>query len=591
MLIPTIRPPARGVLPSSIGFKNAVCMNPGDNLITKYNWLKSSNRDGQMGALSATNRRTLILTPGKYILTAELELDTDYVDITGVSGHATDSIITRGTGGSAVNQSASDVKLSNFTIETTGEGSGTDFGFEITASDNTPSFYQNMHFIGTSTSAKKGFPVFGTNDLGGTWINCHATGWAWRVAANKKLKAKMFDCISWFDEIGQYSSAFSTWYGYQSFGGDTAGADCSGLFVRCITGYGGFGGCGTWGCNCSGTFIDCMSGSNSWALQRQFTGLAIRCIAGLQSFAAGSTYDGVNAKFAGQCIDCVVSGKGVDGLDKYLGENYKSLGMGGGSSKGICGNAKIINCRYGYDSEYARGISKACSNLIAIDGEQATHTTAFTGGDNSNITMTAKTIGKDGNQISFKVFNVPPGWSVSLSGKQISVKKTTGLQKTATELQALLEGNGDVAALITVTQIGDGSGYIDDIHSEKFFEGGADRPQIKGNHPIMPAKCTADTTVYAFDNGHSYTNEEATGDITLSLPPAIPGFEYRFIVMATYQLRIDPYGSETIAINGTQQDAGKHIWADAAGESCLLKCVKAGQWEQFDALGTWTAEA
>jgi len=71
MLIPTIQPPARGVLESAIGFKNAVIVRPGESVIDKYNWLKSSNRDAVMGALSANNRRTLILAPGKHYINGD----------------------------------------------------------------------------------------------------------------------------------------------------------------------------------------------------------------------------------------------------------------------------------------------------------------------------------------------------------------------------------------------------------------------------------------------------------------------------------------------------------------------------------------
>ena len=67
----------RGISPG-LNLKNAVLVSPSDDLQVKYNWLKSSSRDGVMGALSATNRRTLILTPGVY--TGNLTADTDFVD-------------------------------------------------------------------------------------------------------------------------------------------------------------------------------------------------------------------------------------------------------------------------------------------------------------------------------------------------------------------------------------------------------------------------------------------------------------------------------------------------------------------------------
>lgn len=590
MLIPTIRTPARGVLPSSMGFKNAVFVNPGESLSTKYNWLKSSDRDAVMGAASATNRRTLILTTGKYTLSAAWTLDTDYIDIVGLSGNPKDSWITRPTGGSAVIQTADDVCLSNFTIETTGVSTGTDIGFEINATDNKPSHYQNMHFVGTAITTKTGLPVFGTSDMAGIWINCHATGFAWRVAATKELKAVMYDCISWYDNIGEYSS--TNGYGYQSFGGDAETADCSGRFYRCITGFGGFGGCGTWGCNCSGIFIDCRSGNKSFSLQRQFTGYALRCLAGFNSFGAGSSFGGVNAKFGGTAIDCIVSGKGSGGIDTWVPEAYKSFGMGGTNSEGITANGKIINCQYGLNAELARGESRACDNTVASRGTKADLTTAYAGGVNNNVVLTAVKDGRDGNEITFVGASMPPANRFQVSGGDNIIIVTKGTNvKTAAELKTLMDAESDVTDIVSIAQAGDGTGNIEDTHATTKLSGGEDIPVIRGNHPPIPSAYDANAIIYYFDNGHTYMNEGASGEMTLTLPPALKGYKYHFRVVVAEELRIDPDGSETIAIDGTQQTAGKYITANAIGELCTLECVIAGQWEQTNALGTWTAEA
>jgi hypothetical protein len=573
---------------------NSHIVTPNDTLGTEYNWLKSGDRDGDMGALSATNRRTLVLTPGVYTLSSAFTLDTDFVDISSLAGNPKGAWITRPTGGSAVVQSANDVSLTNFTIETTGTSDGQtggDIGLEITASDNTYSYYSNMHFIGTAVGTRTGLPVFGTEDIGGTWTNCHSSGWAWRVAANKELKANMYDCVSWYDEIGEYVS--NAGYGRQSFGGDTSGADISGRFYRCITGDGSFGGCTTWGANCSGLFVDCQSGKTSFSLARHFTGTALRCIVGFGSFGSGSTYGGVNAKFAGTAVDCIVSGMGSGGINTWTTETAGSFGMGGGSSEGITAGAKIINCRYGLFSDYARGNSRAATNTVASSGVQATLTTNMNSNEpNSNIVLTAVDEGEDGNGIAFKISLIPiPMWTVTVSARVISVIKQTGLAKTAAELKTLLDAESDVTDIVSIAQAGDGTDNIDDTYTQANLSGGADRPIIRGNHPILPQPCDSATTVYYFDNGHTYTNEGAGGAVTMTLPPAILGFEYSFVLAVAQEFRLDPDGTETVALaNGTQQAAGKYITANAVGERCTLRCVVAGQWEHYNSLGTWTAE-
>lgn len=99
------------------------------------------------------------------------------------------------------------------------------------------------------------------------------------------------------------------------------------------------------------------------------------------------------------------------------------------------------------------------------------------------------------------------------------------------------------------------------------------------------------TVVADTDNGKTFTNEGAGAAKTFSLPAATVGQWYRFKVMVAQELRIDPNGTETIALpsSGAQQAGGSYITADAAGEGVEIECVKAGQWEVNHYIGTWTA--
>jgi hypothetical protein len=103
---------------------------------------------------------------------------------------------------------------------------------------------------------------------------------------------------------------------------------------------------------------------------------------------------------------------------------------------------------------------------------------------------------------------------------------------------------------------------------------------------------TANYTITANDVGSTFTNDGASGAITLALPAATVGLWYRFTVKAAQELRIDPNGTETIALpsTGAQSAAGKYISADADGEGVEIECVKAGVWQARYYIGTWTAE-
>ncbi len=94
-------------------------------------------------------------------------------------------------------------------------------------------------------------------------------------------------------------------------------------------------------------------------------------------------------------------------------------------------------------------------------------------------------------------------------------------------------------------------------------------------------------------SGGKFSNEGAVGAGVFALGPSAVGVELANRVMAAQELRIDPSGTETIALpsTGAQGAAGKYLTATAVGEWVKLVCYKAGQWQVEGYAGTWTAEA
>ena len=79
-----IGPPQK---PTIIRYKNALTITPNQNLLAEYNWLVGSDRDAQMGPLSATNERTLILSPGLYTIAEAETIDmVSHTNIVGIPG-------------------------------------------------------------------------------------------------------------------------------------------------------------------------------------------------------------------------------------------------------------------------------------------------------------------------------------------------------------------------------------------------------------------------------------------------------------------------------------------------------------------------
>lgn len=103
---------------------------------------------------------------------------------------------------------------------------------------------------------------------------------------------------------------------------------------------------------------------------------------------------------------------------------------------------------------------------------------------------------------------------------------------------------------------------------------------------------TADYTVALADLGKVFANTGAQAAVTFALPAAVVGYEVHAHVGAAQELRLDPNGTETIALpsTGVQGAAGKYLTANAAGETVHLICRIAGTWDCNTYTGTWTAE-
>lgn len=105
---------------------------------------------------------------------------------------------------------------------------------------------------------------------------------------------------------------------------------------------------------------------------------------------------------------------------------------------------------------------------------------------------------------------------------------------------------------------------------------------------------TANTTVTRDQawNEVVVSNKAAAGAVTFALPAAEQGMRVTAIVQAVQELRLDPNGTQTVALpTGVQQAAGKYIVADAIGETISLICLTPGTWDVENHNGTWTAQA
>ena len=96
--------------------------------------------------------------------------------------------------------------------------------------------------------------------------------------------------------------------------------------------------------------------------------------------------------------------------------------------------------------------------------------------------------------------------------------------------------------------------------------------------------------ILAAESGTIITNAGAGGAFAYTLPAAVAGMNYCFVVMAAQELRATPVGDDVININGTAADAAEYWTANAVGETLCIQAVDATNWIAFSYTGTWTQQ-
>ncbi len=240
-------------------------------------------------ALATRNRAAVILPPGRYDMglgaTVEvagadednhgLILDTEFVDLIGLTGKKEDVVITsqiatasRGT----VEQPADDVEIRGVTLDIDSAA------FVLTHTATDPAAYFPEDSLGI------------TARLVDVECTTQAIGNAWSMRIGIEYSGTFIGCTGGTDSFGTAGTASGTFTGCVggngSFGGSSfAGlGTASGTFTGCVGGNGSFGG----GSTASGTFTDCAGGVDSFGGGGTASGAFTNCVGGNGSWNGNS---------------------------------------------------------------------------------------------------------------------------------------------------------------------------------------------------------------------------------------------------------------------------------------------------------------
>lgn len=99
---------------------------------------------------------------------------------------------------------------------------------------------------------------------------------------------------------------------------------------------------------------------------------------------------------------------------------------------------------------------------------------------------------------------------------------------------------------------------------------------------------TSGYNVLTTDSGGVFTNVNALGSVTFSLPAAAAGLEYHFYVTDNQTIVVDAAGTDTIRLAGSVTASGGNISANTVGNAVTVRYIGTGQWGVFATQGTWT---
>ena len=256
----------------------------GANLLAAYAASKLLTPNG--AALAANNRAVVLIPPGRYDLgTTPLILDTQFVDLDGVSGDPKHVLITSAvtaTNSGTIVQSANDIRVRAVTVQ------------------NTASTRQNYDNSDASAYAPQGAYALTVwedvtfDDNNSSWSMRHGVEYSGTFVGCTGGDYSFGGSLGGGSASGTFTNCTG---GDYSFGGSLGGGSASGTFTGCTGGHSAFGGYGS----ASGTFTNCTGGDDgAFGGYGHASGTFTNCTGGSLAFGGyGGTASGTFTRCTG----------------------------------------------------------------------------------------------------------------------------------------------------------------------------------------------------------------------------------------------------------------------------------------------------
>jgi hypothetical protein len=333
-------------------------------------------------ALSATNRATVILLPGRYDLgTTRLNLDTDFVDIIGLTDTPEQVVITSSivlSDSGTIHQTANDVKIKGVTIDRTGTPAGSGAGrtaayFPFPKATAITSWSGNG---ATMTIAANGHGLQNGDSVRITGSGNSSVDGVFTVTRIDDNSFSYPSTVNAAGSIGTATERFNlTQIENCVFSGTSDSAmrrstEYAGTYKKCVSGNESFQ------VFASGVFEDCVAGNNSFTTQA--SGTFTRCTAGTLSFDGNATGTFTDCT----CVSGFASGSGHSASGIFT-RCVVTGGAGFGSAGAATATGTFTDCSITHSTSYSgtfTGTMRRCRFV-----RTGTNNTALTVGNGAKI--------------------------------------------------------------------------------------------------------------------------------------------------------------------------------------------------------------
>jgi len=114
--------------------------------------------------------------------------------------------------------------------------------------------------------------------------------------------------------------------------------------------------------------------------------------------------------------------------------------------------------------------------------------------------------------------------------------------------------------------------------------------EVSGGVEANTAVAASANVLTAGESGKLFTNEGVGALNCHTLPTAVAGYNYTFVVQDANGIKVTAAAADTIRVGGVVSKAAGYVTSTTVGDSLTIASINATEWVATSIIGTWTVE-